>query len=584
MMSSSLPTRSFREHTDLDQLKRQAKELLDAFRRGDHAAAAEVRAHYRDADLGTFALHDAQLVLARAYGFESWPKLKAYVDGVTVRRFMEAVRAGDLNGVNAMLRVRPELADMGRNEDERRPLHYAVIDRSPSMTRLLMRYGADARAGVYPHREATTALNLATERGDDEIMGIIREEEQRRRERHAPAATATPDDLFFVANWESGRALDLLKANPALVHSASPDGGTPLHAAACELHEAGTGWLLDHGADPNRRLRDQWTPLDLAARRRGWDKTHPAKFKRVAKLLVSRGADLGLFSAVALGAADWIRTRYDKGALEPSTACDGECMGPLEIAVWHDHPEMLTLLLELGFDPNERLRAGGADEIVYSAGGPLFCCVVKRNRKMAEWLLALGADPNANVYTAGTPFFRAHADRDREFIELLERHGGFLDAISAGFSCQTEAAKRLLEDEAAGRLRPGAVLPGSTVAEDLLAAAAGGGDPEIVRLALERIAWPRDDPRWAWALWQAFTCHRGIDLGLASFRRLLDGADPNVGASSWTMLHTVVADGGPQHVPFAELLLDRGARIDVRDELLKSSPSAGRAAGAVSIS
>jgi ankyrin repeat protein len=191
---------------------------------------------------------------------------------------------------------------------------------------------------------------------------------------------------------------------------------------------------------------------------------------------------------------------------------------------------------------------------------------------MAEWLLALGADPNANVYTAGTPFFRAHADRDREFIELLERHGGFLDAISAGFSCQTEAAKRLLEDEAAGRLRPGAVLPGSTVAEDLLAAAAGGGDPEIVRLALERIAWPRDDPRWAWALWQAFTCHRGIDLGLASFRRLLDGADPNVGASSWTMLHTVMADGGPQHVPFAELLLDRGARMDVRDELLKSTP------------
>jgi hypothetical protein len=28
-------------------------------------------------------LHDAQLVLARSYGFESWPKLKAAVDGVT---------------------------------------------------------------------------------------------------------------------------------------------------------------------------------------------------------------------------------------------------------------------------------------------------------------------------------------------------------------------------------------------------------------------------------------------------------------------------------------------------------------------
>ena len=40
-----------------------------------------------------FALHDAQLVLARAYGFGSWPKLEAYVDGVTVQRLADAVTA-----------------------------------------------------------------------------------------------------------------------------------------------------------------------------------------------------------------------------------------------------------------------------------------------------------------------------------------------------------------------------------------------------------------------------------------------------------------------------------------------------------
>ena len=43
MVNHSLPTRAFREHTDLDQLKRQAKELLEALRRGDAAAIAEVR-------------------------------------------------------------------------------------------------------------------------------------------------------------------------------------------------------------------------------------------------------------------------------------------------------------------------------------------------------------------------------------------------------------------------------------------------------------------------------------------------------------------------------------------------------------
>src|SRR6266700_3584447 len=102
MMNRSLPTRAFREHSDLDQLKRQAKELLEAFRGGDPAAVKEVNAHYRGADAATFALHDAQLILARAYGFESWPKLKAYVDGATVNRLAEAVRAGDVAQVRAM--------------------------------------------------------------------------------------------------------------------------------------------------------------------------------------------------------------------------------------------------------------------------------------------------------------------------------------------------------------------------------------------------------------------------------------------------------------------------------------------------
>src|SRR5687767_1524397 len=106
------PTRTLREHPDLNQLKRQARELLDASRAGDPAALAEVKAHYRDFDGATFALHDAQLVLARAHGFDSWPKLKAFVDGVTVSRLAEAVRAGDVSRVRTMLERRPELVHM----------------------------------------------------------------------------------------------------------------------------------------------------------------------------------------------------------------------------------------------------------------------------------------------------------------------------------------------------------------------------------------------------------------------------------------------------------------------------------------
>jgi hypothetical protein len=225
-------------------------------------------------------------------------------------------------------------------------------------------------------------------------------------------------------------------------------------------------------------------------------------------------------------------------------------------------------------DPDERVRVGGMDEIVFSAGGPLLRCVEQRNRRMAEMLLAKGADPNVNVYTAGSPLFRAYASKAWDFVELLESHGGRLDAISAGFACQTEVARQLLADEAAGRLRADAVTPGGTVAEDLIWTAAGGGDAEIVKMALERIDWPRTDTRWGWPLWQAFTCHSGIDRGLACFRLLVERADPNVSGGGQTILHTVMAHGEPKHLPFAELLLDHGARTDIRDDLLESTPLA----------
>jgi hypothetical protein len=130
-VNHSLPARKFRERPDLDQLKRQAKELLSGFIAGAADSVTEVNAHFRGADAATFALHDAQLVLARSYGFDSWPKLKAYVDGVTVHRLADAVRAGDIAQVRAMLKSRPELANMEMSSgNEHRALHYAVFARA----------------------------------------------------------------------------------------------------------------------------------------------------------------------------------------------------------------------------------------------------------------------------------------------------------------------------------------------------------------------------------------------------------------------------------------------------------------------
>jgi ankyrin repeat protein len=573
-VNESLPTRAFREHSDLAQLKRQAKDLLDAFRAGEPHATDEVNAHYHDADADIFALHDAQLVIARAYGFASWPKLKAFVDGATAKRLVSAVRSGDIAQVATMLRSRPELVNTDMGGDEHRAIHYAVLTHSPEMTRLLMQHGADARKGIYPHREATAALTLAVERGYDDIVAIIRAEEDRRRVALAGTnASAMAEALCSSEAWRSGRAPDLLLTDPSLAQSTQADGWTPLHVAAGVLDEKGVTWLLEHGADPNRLVSDHWAPLDVAASGARWGETgNFAKFERVARRLLSRGAQLTAMAAVALGEVEWVRDHPSEVTRARATISEDlmDERGLVSVAVWHKRPEMLSLLLDLGFDPNERVRVAAMDEVVYSAGGPLYFCVTTRNRQLAELLLAKGADPNASVYTAGSPLFRAYADKDSTFIKLLESHGGRLDAISAGFSCQTAHARQLLADEAAGRLRADSVSPGSTVAEDLVWTAAGGGDPEIVRMALERIDWPRDDTRWLWPLWQAFTCNGGIDRGLACFRLLLDRADPNV-TDGRTILHTVVARGGPKQRAFAELLLDRGARVDIRDELLEST-------------
>lgn len=67
--------RELRPRPDLDQLRRQARELLRGAGAGDASAVARLAA--LDAPR---TLAGAQLVLAREHGFASWPRLKAEVE------------------------------------------------------------------------------------------------------------------------------------------------------------------------------------------------------------------------------------------------------------------------------------------------------------------------------------------------------------------------------------------------------------------------------------------------------------------------------------------------------------------------
>src|SRR6185503_9994592 len=71
-----MPVRRLPVRPDLEQLQRQAKELLRAIHAGDPSAVAELRErHPEPMDPAAAKLADAQLTLARSYEVSSWTRL-----------------------------------------------------------------------------------------------------------------------------------------------------------------------------------------------------------------------------------------------------------------------------------------------------------------------------------------------------------------------------------------------------------------------------------------------------------------------------------------------------------------------------
>ena len=94
MSSSSLPARP-----NLEQLRKQAKDLLKAYRAGDSPALLRFReslprlARATDEQLTglSLSLRDAQRAVAAEYGFDSWAQLKDHVSAATDSNLIEVV-------------------------------------------------------------------------------------------------------------------------------------------------------------------------------------------------------------------------------------------------------------------------------------------------------------------------------------------------------------------------------------------------------------------------------------------------------------------------------------------------------------
>jgi len=565
------PTRRLPAQASLEQLRKQAKDLLSLYRAGDRATVREVQRFERAPDPARFALNDAQRVLARAYGYESWPKLKAFVDGANVAALVEAVNAGDLETARNLLGARPELAGMDvAADDEHGALHYAVLRRDRAMVRLLMEAGADARKGIYPHRDATTAYAMARDREYHEIVAAIEEEEQwRRQSMSCPNATVTPEQEQIVAAilaGETSEAIRMLEASPALIRACDRKGCTPLHAAAAAGDAGLVAWLLERGASVRVTDIRGWTPLDCAAMAADPRNDVAGRFPAVARLLMERGASVTVRAAVALGDAGRVREMV---AANPMALREIDWLrgGLLSVAVNHGRVEMVRLLLDLGADVDERTTLAELEEPTPSAGTPLWFAALARRRDIVELLLDRGADPNANVYASGWPLRNAYPDEPLRRL-LLDR-GAKPQPYMVAEANDVDEALRML-----------ASRPSEDVVRELVWSAADHGALEVLKLALPYLLWANDDPRWNWVLIQPV---RSVDDDGQDHERfframalLLErGIDPNVlNCFGQTVLHFTAARPGipeEERARFAAMLLDRGARFDRRDDLLQST-------------
>ena len=129
-----MPVRRLPSNPNLDHLKYQAKDLLKEHGAPNSGVAQWIREFHprfsqtTDAEIfaAQLSLSDAQLTIAREYGFPSWARLKRHIEkptlsdrldlphqqrieNATFRRAVELLDAGDAAGLRAHLKQHPNL-------------------------------------------------------------------------------------------------------------------------------------------------------------------------------------------------------------------------------------------------------------------------------------------------------------------------------------------------------------------------------------------------------------------------------------------------------------------------------------------
>ncbi|MGQ0702709.1 MAG: ankyrin repeat domain-containing protein [Gemmatimonadales bacterium] len=566
------------DRPSLEQLRKQAKDLLRDARRGDPSALARISTVKRIAPDARLLLAHAQLAIAREYGFPSWPKLAQQVTAVTGggfvlsplirpvefspgRRWMlpdgsqlatddvfamfVAARDGDLATLKGLVTRIPSLATVEYNYTP--PIHFAVREGHRDITEFLLDRGADLGYRSYPFQESL--LTFAEDRGHHDVADLLRRQLSRRFAL-APGMQAI---LAAAAKGDLAAVEAELTRNPSLARASDETGDTPLHQAARNGHLPVVRALLAAGATMDAVRGDGYRPVHCAMMPNWFAQVELGVREEIANLLLGHGARHTVFIAAMRGDEQFVREALarDRSLANFEDTCHHRV---LSAAVRRGDVAMARLLLEHGADPN--LPEEGAPR-----GLSLWIAVHDRQRDLVRLLLAHGADPNAEVDSSGTPMLMAK--RDPELLELLRRHGGHEQNSDRDHVGRLVEEGKLDEAERLLRANPQWIHDDEAGWGDgILAGPAHDGRHDVIAMLMRLGA--RVPPVSKWAPYYYFK-HEAT----AAF--LLDhGMDPN--HKNWhrfTLLHHMAAEG---EIGKAQLLLDHGADMEFIDDEYRSTP------------
>jgi ankyrin repeat protein len=467
-------------------------------------------------------------------------------------------------------------------------LHWAVFRSDKEMVDTLLRAGANAKAA---NREGATPLWLASVNGDAAIITALINSGADPNEKLPLGRTP----LMEASRTGNVEAMKVLLDHGAAVNARETlRGTTPLMWAADEGHAAAIQLLIQRGAN----IKDRSNPAERGrgpALGKSSDPRKQVAAQGAARAAGQASPPLGAGRATGAGAPQGRGGRggrggqaaagADQGTDQAADFTDDAAAAAFGFggvgrgrAVVKDGGELTPLVYAVranDLDSVKVLLAAGADVNQITGYGWSSLLVATQNRyyKLGAYLLEHGADVNLANKGAWTPLYIATDNRNIESGDYPVRKGDMdhLDFIKLLLDKGANVNARMKDSTETRTVFTNQWLDENGATAFLRASQSG--DVPLMKLLLAHGADPKIDTTLhvtalhvaagiGWV--EGITYEWSQEQTLEAVKLLLDlGLDPNAQADTGrTALHGAAHKGSTAVV---QLLVDRGARLDVRD-------------------